>query len=86
MWFHKYLSLKGYCNSNIPKIHKRIKKDGKIFFHYRINSYTFNNLNWIYDMFYKWDKKYIKIIPSEEYLSPFVLAIWFLDYGSKGGS
>lgn len=91
MWFHNYLALRGYCNNDIPKLHKRIKKDGKIFFHYRINSYTFNSFIWLHDMFYKWDninQKYIKIIPFniEEYLSPMVLAIWFMDDGSKGGS
>ena len=43
-WFHRCLATSGYCNKNSPKLHKRIKKDG-VFFHYRINSYTFSSLN-----------------------------------------
>src|ERR1700751_225877 len=44
MWFHSYLSTRGYCNTQKPKLHKRIKK-GEIFYHYRINSYTFSSFN-----------------------------------------
>jgi hypothetical protein len=89
MWFHSYLAINGYCNENPPKLHKRIKKDG-IFFHYRINSYTFSSLNWIHDMFYKMNNeqnKLVKIVPSniEDYLTPMALAIWFMDDGSKLG-
>ena len=90
MWFHNYLSTRGYCRLEKPQIKKRIKKYGLIFYHYSINSYTFASFNWIHEMFYKKDiltNKYIKVIPSnlEEYLTPFVLAIWFMDDGSKLG-
>jgi hypothetical protein len=99
MWFHNYLSVRGYCNIQKPKLHKRIKKDG-IFYHYRVNSYTFSSLNWIHDMFYtgaaslsqrqsiNYIQKKIKIIPLniEEYLTPLALAIWFMDDGSKIGN
>jgi len=89
MWFHNYLATCGYCNENSPKLQKRIKKDG-IFFHYRINSYTFSSLNWIYDMFYEINNeqnKLVKIVPLniEDYLTPMALAIWFMDDGSKLG-
>ena len=85
MWFHKYLSKRGYCSENIPKLNKRIKKEGT-FFSYRVSSYTFSSLNWLHSMFYSFDKlenKYIKIIPLniEEYLTPLALAIWFMDDG-----
>ena len=90
MWFHKYLSTRGYCSENIPKLNKRIKKEG-IFFSYRVSSYTFSSLNWLHSMFYSFDKlqnKYVKIIPLNigEYLTPLALAIWFMDDGSKYGS
>jgi len=90
MWFHSYLSIRGYCNPNKPKLHKRIKKNGEILFHYRVNSYTYSSFNWIHEMFYKFntkDNKFIKIIPFniEEYLTPLALAIWFMDEGSKLG-
>lgn len=90
MWFHSYLSLRGYCRLSKPRITKRIKKDGFVFFHYLVNSYTFTSLNWIHDMFYEKNvesQKFVKIIPKNltEYLTPLALAIWFMDDGSKLG-
>ncbi|RYE15036.1 MAG: hypothetical protein EOP34_04690 [Rickettsiales bacterium] len=85
MWFHMYLSSRGYCRKEKPVLAKRIKEHGQIFFHYRINSYTFTSFNWIREMFYKENGD--KIIPIEikEYLTPFALAIWFSNDGSKLG-
>lgn len=84
MWFHKYIAERGYCSTAKPKLHKRIRKEGKIFYHYRINSYTFSSLNWIHEMFYK---DGVKIIPQdiEKYLTPLALAIWYMDDGSVSG-
>jgi hypothetical protein len=84
MWFHNYLSIRGYCNNTKPKLNIKIKQKGKVYYQYRINSYTFSNLNWIHEMFYKLiDNKYIKIVPLNiaEYLTPLALAIWFLNDG-----
>jgi len=91
LWFHKYLSDRGYCSNKLPKLKKRISGKGKILFHYRINSYTFTSFNWLHDMFYISDNlrsKYVKIIPLnlEKYLTPLALAIWFMDDGSIYGS
>jgi LAGLIDADG DNA endonuclease family/NADH-Ubiquinone oxidoreductase (complex I), chain 5 N-terminus len=85
MWFHQYLSSRGYCRKEKPVLHKRIKEHGQIVYHYRINSYTFTSFNWIREMFYKENGE--KIIPLEikEYITPFALAIWFMDDGSKLG-
>lgn len=88
MWFHKFLSERGYCSKNKPKLIKRIKKDNTIYYGYRISSYTYQNFNFIHDMFYvKINDKYTKIIPSEieKYLNPFVLSIWYMNDGSKLG-
>ncbi len=88
MWFHSYLSYRGYCNTNKPKLKKRIRKNGTVYYHYSINSFTFSSLNWMHDMFYKKiEGKYIKIIPDniEQYLTPISLALWFMDDGSKLG-
>ena len=88
MWFHNYFASRGYCNPNKPKLHTRVKKDNKVFYHFRVNSYTFSSFNWIHDMFYKFDiesNKFLKIVPLniEEYLTPLALAIWFMVDGSK---
>lgn len=80
MWFHSYFSIRGYCNNQKPKLNKRIRKNGEIFFHYRINTYTFSSFNWIHEIFYIFnevEKKLVKIIPYEieKYLTPLALAI-----------
>ena len=88
MWFHNYLSSRGYCSNTKPKLKIRIKQKGKVYHQYRISSYTFTSFNWIHEMFYKLvDNKYIKIIPLniEEYLTPLALSIWFIDDGSSLG-
>jgi LAGLIDADG DNA endonuclease family/NADH-Ubiquinone oxidoreductase (complex I), chain 5 N-terminus len=84
MWFHNYFSSRGYCSKTKPRLKIRIKQKGKVYFQYRVNSYTFSNFNWIHEMFYKLvDNKYLKIVPLniEEYLTPLALAILFMDAG-----
>jgi LAGLIDADG DNA endonuclease family/NADH-Ubiquinone oxidoreductase (complex I), chain 5 N-terminus len=88
MWFHKYLFNRGYCSKKKPILKKQIKEKGKIFFYSKINTYTFSTLNWLHDMFYKFnliDNKYKKTIPLllGDYLSPLALAIWFMNNGSS---
>ena len=86
MWFHNYLASRGYCNNIKPKLQIRIRQEGKVYYQYRINSYTFSSFNWIHEMFYKLiDNKTIKIVPLNigEYLTPLALAIWFMDDGSS---
>jgi len=85
MWFHKYFSIRGYCNSKTPKLLKRIHKNGNIHYSYQFKTYTFSSFNWIHDMFY--DKNNIKILPKniEIYLTPFILAIWFMEDGCSLG-
>jgi ubiquinol-cytochrome c reductase cytochrome b subunit len=85
-WFHEYLSSRGYCSSSKPKVTERITEEGTKYSLYKINSYTFNSFNWIHEMFYKLvDNKYVKIVPLniEKYLSPFALAVWFMDDGAN---
>jgi LAGLIDADG DNA endonuclease family/NADH-Ubiquinone oxidoreductase (complex I), chain 5 N-terminus len=88
MWFHNYFASKGYCNNAKPNLQIRIRQKGKVFYQYRINSYTFSSFNWIHEMFYKLvDNKYIKIVPLNigEYLTPLALAILFMVDGSSLG-
>ena len=91
MWFHNYLAIRGYCNPQKPKLNTRIRKDNKVFYHFRINSYTFSSFNWIHEMFYiknNNDNTLTKIVPTniEEFLTPLALAIWFMNDGSKLGA
>jgi hypothetical protein len=85
-WYHEYLSSRGYCSSSKPILKERITEKGTKYYQYRVNSYTFHSFNWIHEMFYKLvDNKYVKFVPLniEKYLSPFALAIWFMDDGSE---
>nr|YP_009059685.1 LAGLIDADG endonuclease [Parasitella parasitica]AIO05735.1 LAGLIDADG endonuclease [Parasitella parasitica] len=79
----------GYSNSPEPVL---VKKAGRSHlseekqFNYRIVTYTFTSLNFIYDSFYKIiDGKLVKVVPSfiGEYLTPFGLALWIMDDGSR---
>ena len=86
MWFYAYLSSRGYCSNTKPKLKIRIKQKGKVFYQYRVNTYTFASFNWMHEIFYKLvDNKYIKILPLniEEYLTPLTLAIWFMNDGLR---
>lgn len=84
MWLHRYLSKRGYCSSNKPKILKQIGKGGSIYYSIKVRTWSFKSLNFIYDSFYQ---NKVKILPNVEFLTqfctPFALAIWFMDDGSK---
>ena len=82
MWYHKFFSTRGYCTLNKPKLKTRIKKGNKVFYQYRVSSFTFTSLNWLHSMFYINNKKIIPINLGM-YLTPLALAIWFMDDGSK---
>jgi hypothetical protein len=83
MWFHNFLSTRGYCSILKPVLFKRIRAHNKIYYGYKFNSFTFSSLNWLYDGFYI---NHIKCLPIDvlyEYLTPIRLAIWFMDDGSR---
>jgi ubiquinol-cytochrome c reductase cytochrome b subunit len=86
MWFHKYLSERGYCSSNKPKLLIRIEKKGKVRFYYRIRTWTYSSFNWISDTFYS--NNGTKIVPNniEEFLTPLALSVWIMDDGSRTSS
>ena len=44
-WFHKYLSERGYCEKEELKLKKRISKGGKIRYYYKMQTYTYKNLD-----------------------------------------
>ena len=83
MWFHKKLSSEGYCSERKPKLKIRIRKGG-IYHSYTVKSYTFKSFNKLYEKFYKLENGVRKkVIPRDIDLNPLVLAIWFMEDGSK---
>lgn len=89
MYFFKILKMGGYCNPDSPVLKKRIGRNNNVLFYYRINSYTFYSFNWLYDLFYEQkNEKWVKTINPVliRYINPMVLAVWFMDDGSKSKS
>ncbi len=76
MWFHTFFATRGYCSPEKPRLLTKIAKDNKVFYKFRINTYTFTSLNWLHEMFYKDNQK---IIPRNlaDYLTPLALAICY---------
>ena len=63
MWFHQYLARRGYCSIKKPKLGTRIGPNGKVRFYFRVRTYSFASLNWVYEAFYPTSK--IKRVPQE---------------------
>lgn len=85
MWFHNKLASEGYCRKEKPKLKKRIREGG-VYYHYQINSYTFESLNWLYELFYKEEEGRMRKVVFkgiERYLTPEALAVWFQEDGSR---
>lgn len=86
MWFHNFFASRGYMSNIKPKLTTRIKKDNKVFYQYRVSSYTFTSFNWLHDLFYKdINGQLVKVVSTDlyKYLTPLSLAVWFMDDGSK---
>jgi ubiquinol-cytochrome c reductase cytochrome b subunit len=83
-WLHLYLSSLGYTNIKIPSIQIRIGLKGKKRYILRFKTWTYSNLNYLHE---EWYKNNIKILPSNiaEYITPLSLAIWIMDDGSRSG-
>jgi hypothetical protein len=82
--YHQFLIDRGYCPNKKPYLRKRIGENSKVFFSYRVNSYTFTSLNWLHNLFYYQGKKGVPRDPKFwDLLTPFSLAIWYMDDGSK---
>lgn len=82
LWLHKFLSIRGYCNNNLPLITTRLGKNGVVRKVLRFHTWTYLSFNWIHKLFYK---NNIKIVPNSiaDYLTPLALAIWIMDDGTK---
>lgn len=85
MWFHKTLSLLGYCSPLSPLLLKRIGNKGKIRHYYKLRTYSFSSFNWIHNDFYLNGRK--RVPPNiSTYLTPQALAIWIMDDGTAVSS
>ena len=81
MWIWKKFSSAGFLDKEKkPKLYTRIYKKNSIRYYYKLNSYTYINLNLYHDRFYK---EGIKIVPRdlEKDITSLSLAVWFMDDG-----
>ena len=74
LWLHNYLADSGYCNPNLPKIHKRLGKKGVVRKIIRFHTWTYSSFNWIQEL---WHQNGKKVVPSNigDYLDSLALAI-----------
>lgn len=88
-WLQQFYAERGYCSPEKPKLNKQIGKKGKIYFSYKIRTWSFSSLNWLYDLFYICRSgKMVKRIPTtiETLLTPRALAVWIMDNGSASSA
>ena len=81
-WLYNFLYNRGYTSNLQPRQYIRTiqSKQGKVYYGYEFNTFTFRSFNWIHQMFYK---KGTKVVPKNiyEYLTPLALAVWIMDDG-----
>lgn len=82
-WFYKEILKEGYCKKENPKKEKRIGKNKKIRYFYRISTFSFTSFNWIHDKFYINSIKTIPFDLLNTYLNPQAQAIWIKDDGNN---
>lgn len=81
-WLQDFYAKRGYCSPTQPKLIKQLGKGGKVSFSYKIRTWSFSSLNWLYDSFYTSHENLImKRIPPtiSTLLTPRVLAVWIMD-------
>lgn len=84
IWLHHYLSSLEYTNQKRPEIQTRIGKNNKFRYILHFKTWTYSSFNSIHN---DWYINEIKILPKfiDLYLTPFSLAIWIMDQGSRAG-
>ena len=83
-WLQKFYTERGYCSPEKPKLLTQIGKGGKIYYSYKIRTWSFSSLHWIYDLFYIYESaRIVKRVPTtiDTLLTPRALAIWLMDDG-----
>ena len=81
-WLYTFFYNRGYTSNLLPRQYTRTikSKEGKIYYAYEFNTFTFRSFNYIHKMFYKNGKKVIPLNISE-YFTPLALAVWIKDDG-----
>ena len=81
-WLYTFFFNRGYTSNLQPRQYTRTikSKEGKVYYGYEFNTFTFRSFSLIHKMFYKNGKK---VIPLNiyEYLTPLALAVWIMDDG-----
>jgi len=76
-WLYKFLYNRGYTSNLQPRQYtiKSHTKEGKIYYGYEFNTFTFRSFTWIHKMFYNKGKKSFNNLDSK-YLTPLALAVF----------
>ena len=77
---HNKLRAQGYTTILIPRLYRRTLKNGNVYHGYEFNTITFTSLDFLHELFYKNNIKYINS-DIQKYLTPLALAYWFIDDG-----
>lgn len=85
LWFHSFLSERGYTPTGIPSIQERIGNKGKKRKVLRFKTWTYSSFNWVHTAFYIDKKKIVPYPLIQQYLTPLALAVWIKDDGSRSG-
>lgn len=82
LWLHTFLSIRGYCNENIPLITTRLGQKGVVRKFLRFHTWTYTSFNWIHNLWYLENKK---IVPYNiaNLLTPLALTVWVMDDATK---
>jgi hypothetical protein len=81
-WLYTFFYNRGYTSNLKPRQYTRTitSKEGKVYYGYEFNTFTFSSLSGIHKMFYNKGKKTIPL-NIYEYLTPLALAVWIMDDG-----
>lgn len=83
-FLYNFLFERGYCTASGPREYKTILKNvsgkSKMYFGYEFDTFTFSNLNWLYDLFYI-NRRKIILPELMKYLTPISLAYLIMDDG-----
>lgn len=80
---HRFLFERGYCLDEVPDLNKQIGPEGQVYWRVQFRTFSFKSFNFLQSIFYREvDGK--KIVPDviEELLTPYGLAVWYMNDGA----